>query len=588
MGRQTSYEVHVQQGGHWQIHARFSSHQKDEAIEEGKLLDTTPGIGKVKVIKEVYNDDEGASSEYVIYSSSMKKADPGGGGGGFTKKGGGHGRPMRSNADIPEWKDDELDDLDGWDDDYDEKPKKTRAPRRSGGTTSLSMIFIKIVLVCLFSALIGVLMALVGEWAASEFSLLGKYDSKSMRGNLMFGLFVTGFILTAIPMSKKFMRNDSILTSQRRIRPVRQAPVKQQAKQKQAPETTKAVDIEIPVEEKPAIPEPEIDDIPEPEPEQEPAQEEENSMFDPQEEEHGNYFRSFLNDMLAKSSADLSQMDNFNKFGVNLFLAGAAEVMGTKREVDKAPVSKILSSSCQVIGFKKDHADGFAEKYQEYLMQDARYMQMFQAGRNAMNTYFSDQEGAAAHLSKALAEWNKPKQKEEVAGPVTVMFTDMVGSTNLTQTKGDAAAQEVVRAHNRITREALTDFGGKEVKHTGDGIMASFPTTSNAVEAAIMIQKNTLKYTAENPELPLHLKIGINAGEPIAEDNDLFGTTVQLAARIVDKAQSEEIFVSEIVRGICAGTTLQFKSRGQYEMKGVQDAMTLYEVVWRDDAPGAD
>ena len=82
--------------------------------------------------------------------------------------------------------------------------------------------------------------------------------------------------------------------------------------------------------------------------------------------------------------------------------------------------------------------------------------------------------------------------------------------------------------------------------------------------------------------MPLHLKIGLNAGEPIAEDNDLFGTTVQLSARIVDKAAADEIFVSEIVRGICAGKNYNFSKRGGYEMKGFGDDITLFEVIWND------
>ena len=79
------------------------------------------------------------------------------------------------------------------------------------------------------------------------------------------------------------------------------------------------------------------------------------------------------------------------------------------------------------------------------------------------------------------------------------------------------------------------------------------------------------------------MKIGLNAGEPIAEDNDLFGTTVQLSARIVDKAASDEIFVSEIVRGICAGKNYNFTNRGGYTMKGFGDDVTLFEVIWNDE-----
>jgi len=162
------------------------------------------------------------------------------------------------------------------------------------------------------------------------------------------------------------------------------------------------------------------------------------------------------------------------------------------------------------------------------------------------------------------------------------MFTDMVGSTALTQTRGQAVAQQVVRAHNRIVREALTQFAGKEVKHTGDGIMCSFAQASGAVDAAIQIQKGVYQHNKDNPDLPLHLKIGLNTGEPIAEDGDLFGSTVQLSARITDKAQADEIFVPESVRMVCAGKAYKFVNRGGYAMKGFEGDITLFEVVWDD------
>ncbi len=167
----------------------------------------------------------------------------------------------------------------------------------------------------------------------------------------------------------------------------------------------------------------------------------------------------------------------------------------------------------------------------------------------------------------------------------TVLFTDMVGSTSLTQTMGDAVAQQAVRAHNLIVREALGEFGGREIKHTGDGIMAAFPTTSNSVEAAIAIQAKVRARNRSTPEPPLHLKIGINAGEPIVEDDDLFGATVQLAARVVDAAQSEQILVSEIVRGICAGKNLRFANRGPFMLDGFKDHIALHEVIWDENTP---
>jgi adenylate cyclase len=207
-------------------------------------------------------------------------------------------------------------------------------------------------------------------------------------------------------------------------------------------------------------------------------------------------------------------------------------------------------------------------------------MQMYQSGRNALNSLLEGDAEAASLLDRALSEWNKPKVKEASGGPITVMFTDMVGSTALTQSKGDAVAQEVVRAHNRIVRAALSQFSGREIKHTGDGIMASFDTTSHGVEAAIFIQQGAQAHTRANPDLPLRLKIGINAGEPIREDDDLFGSTVQLSARITDKAVAGQVLVSEIVRGICAGKDFAFRNAGGFSMKGFSEPITLYELAW--------
>ncbi|MEQ8807151.1 MAG: adenylate/guanylate cyclase domain-containing protein, partial [Rhodospirillales bacterium] len=261
---------------------------------------------------------------------------------------------------------------------------------------------------------------------------------------------------------------------------------------------------------------------------------EQQPMLDAAGEKQKAYMMKFLGQLLDVTGQDKKKLDNFTKFGINLFLAGACESLSSKRDLEPSTRARILADSVQVMGFKKSHAASFADRYEEYLLQDSRYMSMFQAGRNAMANHLTDNASGPSHLKTALEDWNKPKPKEAQARVVAVLFTDIAGSTALTQELGDAGAQEVVRAHNKIVRENLTRYHGREVKHTGDGMMCSFDQPTNAVEASIEIQKETIQLRASNPALPLKLKIGINAGEPIAEDNDLFGTTVQLAARIVD------------------------------------------------------
>jgi class 3 adenylate cyclase len=162
----------------------------------------------------------------------------------------------------------------------------------------------------------------------------------------------------------------------------------------------------------------------------------------------------------------------------------------------------------------------------------------------------------------------------------TILFTDLVSSTALTQRLGDAKAQELVRAHNAIVREALSASGGAEIKHTGDGIMASFPTASGALECAVVIQRAL----AERADDDLGVHIGLNAGEPVAEESDLFGTSVQLARRICDHAEAGKILASNVVRELSAGKGFLFADIGEVVPKGFEEPVRLYEVRWREEA----
>jgi adenylate cyclase len=163
----------------------------------------------------------------------------------------------------------------------------------------------------------------------------------------------------------------------------------------------------------------------------------------------------------------------------------------------------------------------------------------------------------------------------------TILITDMEGSTTLTQRLGDAKAQDVLRIHNAIIRDALKAREGSETKHTGDGIMASFASASRALESAIAIQR-ALSQHNESADEPIRVRIGLNAGEPVAEDEDLFGTAVQLAARICAHAQPGQILASNVVQELAAGKKFLFSDRGETTLRGFDDPVHLYEVHWRE------
>jgi class 3 adenylate cyclase len=156
-----------------------------------------------------------------------------------------------------------------------------------------------------------------------------------------------------------------------------------------------------------------------------------------------------------------------------------------------------------------------------------------------------------------------------------IMFTDMVGSTEMTVELGDVRAVELLKAHDAIVRRSLEQHGGSEVKHLGDGIMASFDHLPSAVECALKIQKDLDSYN-ESSGRPIHVRIGIHAGEPVAESNDLFGLAVQMAARLCAVAQADTILVSREVRDACAGVDLKFASMGFETLKGFSEPVQLF------------
>ncbi len=622
--REINFEVHVQQKGRWEIHARHPNGRREAAIEEAVTLAKMPSIDDVKVVREAYNPEDGTSRETVIHRGASGRPK------------GTKAKPAPMKSPSSSWSPDDMDD-ESWDTDktYGSRSRTTKSKARRKKLkkeTSAGVVLIKILLIIMLSIAIASLVTGIFISFLDKPRFMGFLNS-TVRTYILFGIFIFTFLITAGPMIHSSLSTTNLAVKKRRLRP-RPAPEPYSGnsfspsdegggeKEVAKPEGEPPGDISINADEAARVaaealhqarkeeeeeerqdsPEPESTEQvtePPPEPEAPTADGEEGAAVE--DDKHGPpeepaekplssfaekqriSLLTFLGEALEQIPPDKKNFDTFNKFGVSLYIAGACEGLCQKRNLDPRSASRILTGAAEVLGYEKTDAARFADKYENYLVSDSRYMQMFQSGRNSMITAIEDGDAAnpGQLLDSALTDWNKPKAKEDKTGPITVMFTDMVGSTALTQTMGDAVAQQVVRAHNRVVREALAQYGGKEVKHTGDGIMASFSTTSNGVEAAIDIQLGTEKHNQNNPDLPLKIKIGINAGEPIAEDNDLFGTTVQLSARIVDKAQADQIFVSDVVRGICAGKDIEFKSLGPFEMKGFKGGVEVYEVIWQ-------
>jgi class 3 adenylate cyclase len=167
----------------------------------------------------------------------------------------------------------------------------------------------------------------------------------------------------------------------------------------------------------------------------------------------------------------------------------------------------------------------------------------------------------------------------------TILFTDLEGSTSLTQRLGDARAMAMLRTHDKIIRDSVRRHGGSEVKHTGDGLMAAFPSVTGAIESAVHVQR---RFADEaDVGFPLRIRIGMSAGEPVTEHGDFFGAAVQLAARLVDRAAPGTVLVSSAVRDLALGKGFLFRKHGSLRPKGFIEAVNVFELMWQDDPSNA-
>ena len=188
-------------------------------------------------------------------------------------------------------------------------------------------------------------------------------------------------------------------------------------------------------------------------------------------------------------------------------------------------------------------------------------------------------------LAEAMEEFIGTVQQAQTAGLATrtVLFTDIEGSTSLVDRLGDAEARTITREIENLTHVAIRSQRGVQVKTMGDGVLAWFNAASAAVEAAVQIQANLADHVRYSD---IQVRIGISSGEPIAESDDLYGATVNQAARIMSMAQGGQIFVSDLVRGLLQGRRFQFEDEGRRQLRGFRESVQLFSVDWRS-ASGA-
>ena len=168
----------------------------------------------------------------------------------------------------------------------------------------------------------------------------------------------------------------------------------------------------------------------------------------------------------------------------------------------------------------------------------------------------------------------------QTEGTVTIMFTDVEGSTRLLSTRGFTESHEIMRAYETIIDDKVSEHAGRRIKGLGDGFMISFGSVRHAVECALDIQRSIAAYSKQNPERKVKVRIGLNTGEVVEEAGDIFGAAVNVAARVAGKARGGEILVSEVVRQLVGPVSeMTFAYRGRYKLKGFPDRWRLHQVT---------
>lgn len=201
-------------------------------------------------------------------------------------------------------------------------------------------------------------------------------------------------------------------------------------------------------------------------------------------------------------------------------------------------------------------------------------------GNIARDVIEVDLSAVEAFLGRVSDPSGNPAASAKVDAALrTIMFTDIVDSTAMTARLGDRRAVEMVRAHDAMVRRALHDRGGREVKHTGDGIMAAFDDAVAAVDCARSIQQAFEAFNLASRE-KMTVRIGLDAGEPVADHDDLFGSTVQMAARLCQSAEPGSIVVSEALRGLL-DNRFRLADLGSRPLKGFVQPVPAFAVAWR-------
>jgi class 3 adenylate cyclase len=269
--------------------------------------------------------------------------------------------------------------------------------------------------------------------------------------------------------------------------------------------------------------------------------------------------QSFASDMMTTLGPRAGSLQAFDRYGLNLYIAGAAQELAWREKLTEQTMVSILTNVLTEQNTSLEAAKAFADRL-ETASNRPRFRAMMDAGRSAMVATLDAQPiPSEVAVDTVLSNWSNPHGNVKAGQRIAVLLTDLVGSTDATRKLGNSGAQRLLRAHNAIVRDALRTCRGQEVKHTGDGILCIFNSPGDAGNAAVAIQQDAFAYVRENPDLPLAIRIGIEYGEGMKDETgEYFGPAITAIEGICDAGGSGDIAVSPAVKDQTEGAILQY------------------------------
>lgn len=294
--------------------------------------------------------------------------------------------------------------------------------------------------------------------------------------------------------------------------------------------------------------------------------------------------QQFADIIINAISGEFPELQAFQRYGFNLYLAGAVEELVPRDALTPATAREVLIGVLVQTGTDQATATTFCDRLATSINRP-RYKRVFDAGRAAMiavldNTPLADD----AQPGVVMRFWASPNAAAGASHSLALLLTDLVGSTAMTGKLGNAGAQRVVRAHNSIVRAALKNARGTEIKHTGDGILVSFNEPVQAAQAGIEIQQEIVAFCRANPELPLAVRIGLHAGEVSIENGELSGDPVSAVDDVASEAGAGEICASKAIEQRSAGGIFKYIPFDGKTVSTEQGPQQLFKLMWQPKA----